>query len=127
VRTIDLDSVLRLHERILHETGGASGVRDLGTLTAAIERPASGFGNTELFRTVFLKAAALAHGIATSHPFVDGNKRTALAAAATALHINGYVLRAPPAEQERIMVSLALKETSLEQFAEWLEEHAEPL
>jgi death-on-curing protein len=63
----------------------------------------------------------------TAHPFVDGNKRTGLLAAAAVLRANGYRLAASAKEQEATMVSLALKETSLEQFAQWLEDHAEPV
>jgi death-on-curing protein len=127
VPTPDADWIVYVHDGVIATTGGASGIRDMGALLAAVERPQSGFDATELFPTVFLKAAALGHGIATSHPFTDGNKRTALLAAAAVLRADGYRLAASANEKEATMVSLALKETSLEQFAQWLEDHAEPL
>jgi death-on-curing protein len=111
---------------VLEATGGAPGVRDLNALKAALDRPFSGFGDVQLFPTVFLKAAALGHGIATAHPFVDGNKRTALLATAALLELHGWALCASAGEQESTLVSLALKQLSLEDFARWLEEHSEP-
>jgi len=112
---------------VLEETGGAPGVRDLNALQAALDRPLSGFGEVQVFPTVLLRAAALGHGIATAHPFVDGNKRTALLATVALLELHGWRLSATAEDQEATMVSLALKELSLDGFARWLEEHTEPL
>ena len=124
--TPDAVWITYVHDLAIAETGGAPGIRDLRALLAAVERPASGFGDVELFPTLFLKAAALGHAIVASHPFVDGNKRTALLAADAVLRANGVLLVASPEEKEFTLVALAVKELSLEDFARWLEEHSEP-
>jgi len=108
-------------------SGGVPGVLNDNAIHAAVQRPDSGFGGLECFPTLFLKAAALAHSVAAGHPFLDGNKRTALGVAAVMLRLNGYRLVAEGSCSEATMVSLALKELSLEDFARWLEDHAEPL
>lgn len=124
---LSLESVLEDHEMVLEETSGAPGIRDRNAPQAALDRPFSSFGDVQLFSTVFLKAAALGHGIATAHPFVDGNKRTVLLATAALLELHGLALRASAEEQETTLVALAVKELSLDDFARWLEHHAEPL
>lgn len=74
MESVSLQCVLNLHEAAIKEFGGLLGILDYNRLVAAVERPHSGFGDVELFPTVFLKAAAVAHGIDRGHPFVDGNK-----------------------------------------------------
>jgi death-on-curing protein len=65
-------------------------------------------------------AAAYAYGIALNHPFVDGNKRTALVAARTFLLLNGVNLQA--AQVDKWLTFLRLAEGSLteEELGEWI-------
>jgi death-on-curing protein len=123
VRVPNLQAVMRLHERVIGATGGLQGVRDSNCLAAAVERPHAGCGDVEFYVTLFEKTAALAHSIARGHPFVDGNKRTALLAAAYTLALNGFVLDASQAEQEDTMVVLAAGGLDVADFAAWLESH----
>lgn len=78
---------------INHTITGNGVVRDSGALEAALNRPFSGFGGIELFPTLIEKAAVLLHGVATSHAFLDGNKRTALIACLSMLSLNGRDIR----------------------------------
>ncbi len=126
-RAVGFSAVLHIHDLAIRQHGGRSGIRDEGAIDAALQRPHSGFGDVELFPDLFGKAAALAHSIATTHPFVDGNKRTALAVAITALRFNGYELDATGEEEEDAVMSLVLGGMSLEGFAQWLREHSLPL
>lgn len=65
---------------VIEETGGVGGVVNPGGLESAVQRPFSAFENIELFPDLEAKVAALIHSIIAFHPFVDGNKRTALVA-----------------------------------------------
>lgn len=85
------------------------------------------FGGVELFPGLLVKAAALAHSLATTHPFVDGNKRTAFMAAGFVLELNGYAVEADEDDEVEVMLALAQQQLSLKQFAAWLEAHAVPL
>ena len=127
VRTVGVDAAVRLHDRALDVSGGLTGIRDASALMSAVERPHSGAADVELYPTVFLKAAAVAHGIATSHPLVEGNKRAALLAASATLQINDIELRASPEDEVHTMLALARHEMTLEDFASWLEQHSAPL
>jgi death-on-curing protein len=84
-----LDDVLFIHEDRIHKYGGSSGLRDLGLLESAIAMPQATFGGEHLHPTLYEMAAAYLFHIGRNHPFVDGNKRTALACALAFLRLNG--------------------------------------
>ena len=84
--------VLALHAILVKRYGGASGVRDPGAIEAALFRPQTGY-----YRDIVAEAAALMESLAINHPFVDGNKRIAFAAADVFLRVNGWRLRRKPA------------------------------
>ncbi len=85
---LTIEEILAMHEDQLRRYGGGSGIRDVGLLEAAVHRPQSGYYETEIEM-----AAALWESLSQNHPFIDGNKRTALAAVDTFLTINGYQWR----------------------------------
>ena len=83
--------VLAMHAALMKRYGGAAGVRDPGALEAALFRPQTGY-----YDDILAEAAALMESLAINHPFVDGNKRVAFAAADVFLRINGWRLRRAP-------------------------------
>ena len=83
--------VLAMHAALMKRYGGAAGVRDPGALEAALFRPQTGY-----YDDILAEAAALMESLAINHPFVDGNKRIAFAAADVFLRINGWRLRRAP-------------------------------
>ena len=80
-----------MHTVLMQKYGGAGGVRDPGALEAALFRPQTGY-----YADIIAEAAALLESLAINHPFVDGNKRIAFAAADVFLRINGWCLKRPP-------------------------------
>lgn len=74
--------------------GGELKVRDYGLLDAAVARPQTTVFSVDAYPEIWDKAAALLQSLARNHALVDGNKRTAWAAAWTFLHINGFELAA---------------------------------
>lgn len=101
--------VYEMHEVIIAETGGLPGLRDATLLHAAVARPFATFGGQELYESDFEKAAALFHSLIKSHPFMDGTKRTAFAAALYFLENCGYPLpeRFPLSEVVEFCVAIA--------------------
>jgi death-on-curing protein len=83
--------VLGMHTVLMQRYGGAMGVRDPGALEAALFRPQTGY-----YKDIVAEAAALLESLAINHPFVDGNKRIAFAAADVFLRINGWRLQRAP-------------------------------
>ncbi len=116
------EALILLHRESLRQFGGADGLRDEGLLDSALARPLNRFvyeGERDLCRL----AAAYAKGIAQNHPFVDGNKRAALAAAGVFLMLNGLEIAAEPGMVTVAMLDLAAGDMSEEEFAGWLRDH----
>lgn len=104
--------------------GGLPGVRDLELIESAIGRPQATFDGDNLHKTIFDKAAALLQSLLKNHPFVDGNKRTALTSAGIFLKLNGYQLINNHDKEVNFALKIDNKHQSIEQIAEWLEKHS---
>ena len=116
---IDERDALALHDRLLALHGGAVGLRDDGLLKSALARPQQHFTYAESPDIVDM-AAAYTWGIVRNHPFVDGNKRTALVAARTFLIVNGVDLEATQDEKYLTFLELAKGNLNEEQLADWI-------
>jgi death-on-curing protein len=121
------EQVLFIHARLISETGGAHGVLDLGLLLSAVARPQANFDRQDLYPTLFLKAAALLESLVGNHPFVDGNKRTAITSAGLFLRINGFRLTADNQQLETFTLQCAQRSISVEQMAIWLENYSKKI
>ncbi len=118
---IDIEVALVAHEEQLAEHGGAAGIRDRSMLESALARPHKliAYGEPDVADL----AASYAFGIARNHPFVDGNKRTALVVSETFLMLNGCTLTATDAEVVVAFIALAAGELSVDELADWFRGH----
>jgi len=123
VNYLNAGQVLFIHSRLIDETGGMHVIRDLGLLESAVARPQAVFSKEELYPTIFHKAAALAESLVKNHPFIDGNKRTAITATALFLQINGYILATSQRELVDFTLALATRKSYFDRAVIWLEEH----
>ena len=123
MRHLTLGELIELHHRIIEQSGGADGVRDLGLAESALAQPQMSFGGTALYPTLAEKAAALCFSLVMNHPFVDGNKRIGHAAMETFLVINGFELTADVDDSESVMLRLAAGELERLPFTEWVVQH----
>ena len=99
VQFLTLDEVLALHERLLQEFSGTSGVRDLGLLESALYRPRSGS-----YEDILEMASALCESLLMNHAFIDGNKRVAFFATDVFLRMNGWKIRTTAEEANDFLV-----------------------
>ncbi len=127
MRYITEQDVLVIHARIIEETGGAHGVRDLNLFISSCTRPRMMFGGKELYQGVYLKASAYIESFAMNHVFIDGNKRISITTSARFLFINGYELTATNKEIENFALRVVVKHLSLKDIAIWLEKHTKKL
>ncbi len=123
MRYLTLIEVLELHRRIIKQSGGISGIRDLGLLESAIAQPWMTFDKEDLYPTLLEKAAVLGFSIIMNHPFVDGNKRTGHATMETFLVLNGVEINADIDEQECIVLDLASNKLNRDAFLTWLQQN----
>lgn len=117
------DAVKAIHQRQIAEHGGTPGVRDEGLLKSALARPHNLLAYSEQSPDFAQLAASYAHGIARNHPFIDGNKRTALIAARIFLLLNGRNLEASQEGKYLTFTRLAEGVISEHQLAEWIRQN----
>jgi death-on-curing protein len=115
------ETVYVIHKRQIAEHGGGDGVRDEGLLLSALAKPQNLLAYVENADIASL-AAALAFGIAKNHPFIDGNKRTALVVMRTFLLLNEFNINANQEEKYLIFLRLAEGNLSEEELSEWVRE-----
>jgi death-on-curing protein len=120
MRYLTLGEVVDLHRRVLAQSGGASGIRDLGLLESALAQAAATFGGADLHATVIEKAAALGFALVANHAFVDGNKRVGHAAMEVFLVLNGFEISASVDDQERSILDVASGLADRDALARWL-------
>ena len=120
---LTLDEVLSLHEDQIRRYGGSGGVRDLGLLQSAIGNVMATFDGAFLHQSLFEMAAAYLFHICRNHPFVDGNKRTAVAAALIFLEMNGVEIDAGEKDFYDLAIGVAEGKVTKAAVAVFFEEH----
>ncbi len=118
---IPREMVLAMHLRQLAEHGGGQGVRDDGLLDSALQRPQNklAYESPDLAEL----AAAYAFGIARNHPFIDGNKRTALVTSFTLLYVNGLKVITSQEENTKKFMALAAGTIEEKELADWFKQN----
>jgi death-on-curing protein len=114
------EQVLFIHSRLVNETGGSHGLRDLALLESAVARPRATFDRKELYPVLFTKAAALMDSLINNHPFLDGSKRTGITATGLFLRINGWKLTAYSEELVAFTMRVAVEGLENDELANWL-------
>ncbi len=126
-RYLSLSEILGIHRRVLTQSGGADGVRDLGAIESALAQPQMTFGGKELYATLEAKASAICFSLVMNHPFVDGNKRVGHAAMETFLVLNGYELSVEVDDAEGTILWLAAGRLPRAELVDWVTAHIQRL
>jgi death on curing protein len=104
---LTVEIVREIHQEALKSFGGAGGIRDEGLLASAVFAPQSSFGGKSPYSDIIEIAAAYLFYLCCNHPFVDGNKRTAMAAAIVFLRLNGIEPARDSDDWEALMLDVA--------------------
>ena len=121
---LTLDEGLSLHAEQIRLFGGSSGLRHLGLLQSAMGSVEATFGGAFLHETIFSMAATYLYAILRNHPFIDGNKRTAVAAALIFLELNGVEVDAEEDAFYDMVIGVVEGDVSKAAVTVFLEEHA---
>jgi death-on-curing protein len=114
---------LAFHSQQISLFGGTGGLRDKGLLDFALARPRNLLAYAENTVTMADLAAAYAVGISANHPFLDGNKRTAMQVAFVFIEFNGLTVTASQEEACLTFLHLAAGEIAEAELALWFAEH----
>ena len=117
---LTLAEVIEIHADQIRRYGGRAGLRDLALLESAIGQPEASFAGEWLHADCYEMAAAYAYHLCHNHPFIDGNKRTALAAALVFLELNGITILDPRRRLKNAMIRIASGKMRKEDFAKLL-------
>lgn len=120
---ISKQEIIQLHERLNQQFWGASGLRDMAALEAALARPLATFGGEELYASPLEKIAALTDSLVKNHPFLEGNMRTAYVLMRVLLLESSLNLEAPEEERHNFMLDIATSRADYEQIVKWLKQH----
>lgn len=124
MKYLTAEQVLFIHSRLIDETGGSHGIRDIGLLQSAVSRPMATFGGEDLYPDIFHKVAALMESLIKNHPFIDGNKRTAISSTGIFLRMNGYSLETSQKELEGFTLDMATGKVSAADAAKWFKQYS---
>ena len=115
--------VLLLHEFSIIDFGGSKELRDRNLLLSAIARPFQTFDGTDLYITPIEKAATLGESLIINHPFIDGNKRTALLAIVAFLQEYNIELVVSNDEAINFIISMSIGKSKFVEIVDWLCKH----
>jgi len=124
IKFLTLSEVLLILDDQIKNYGGMYGIRDINLLSSAIYMPESSFEGHYLHETIPAMAAAYAFHICQNHPFIDGNKRVALASSLVFLDINGYELNCKDEILYNKIMDVAKGETKKEELIKFYEKHS---
>jgi death-on-curing protein len=117
---LTLAEVIEIQTDQIDRYGGQAGVRDLGLLESALSQPEATFAGAWLHQDLYSMAAAYAYHLCQNHPFIDGNKRTALASALVFLELNGVSILDPRGRLKTAMIRAASSNLSKDDVAKLL-------
>jgi death on curing protein len=123
---LTLAEVIDIHTDQIERYGGISGIREMNLLSSAVSMPRATFQKDFLHADIFEMASAYAYHICQNHPFIDGNKRTALACALVFLELNGISIFDPGGRLYDAMMALASGNLKKNEFANILKEIQTP-
>lgn len=121
---LSVPEVLAIHDQAVKRFSGSLGIRDLGLIESAVARPQTTYAGEELYPDIFDKAAVLLQSLLKNHPFVDGNKRTALSSAGIFLKLDGIELQNFHQEEVAFAIRVDNEHLSLEEISSWFRKHS---
>lgn len=118
---LTVEDLLNIHSVVIDETGGSHGVREPGALESLAALPEQAAFGKEFYAGIYAKAAVYIRSVIFNHPFVDGNKRTAMMSADVFLQLNGYRISVAKGGVENFALTVIRERYGIEEIAAWLE------
>lgn len=122
---LTVNEIIELHEKLIQQTGGASGIRDAGLLESAVYSAVQSFSDEEVYKTVEEKAARLAFSLTKNHSFIDGNKRIGIFVMLMTLRLNDIHIKYTQAELIALGIGIANGSIDYNNILVWINEKRE--
>ncbi len=120
---LNIDEIIKLHEKLISRTGGSFGIRDNNLLESAVFSAMNSFNGEEIYPTVEEKSARLAFSLINNHCFTDGNKRIGVLVMLLTLNINDIKINYTQAELINLGLSVAKSEMKYDDILMWINNH----
>lgn len=120
METISIENVIVFHEKIIKNSGGSQGLRDISLLDSALNRGISTFDGEYLYKTDVEKISAITHSLVSNHAFVDGNKRIGIAVMLLLLKLNKTSIVFTQEELIDLGLGVAANKYSHEDIVSWI-------
>ena len=104
---LTVEIVREIHQAAIRDFGGSDGIRENALLESAVAAPQATFGGKSIYESLAEIAGAYLYYICRNHPFLDGNKRTALSACLVFLRLNGVETKPDGPEWEQLVLDVA--------------------
>ena len=121
---IALEEIIIFHEKIIEKTGGSQGVRDIGLIESAINRPFQTYDGIELYPEIESKISAITYSLINNHGFVDGNKRIGVSVMLLLLRLNDIKIEYKQEELVDLGIKIAENKCKEEDIKKWIESHS---
>ena len=123
IRFVEIEEALRIHKRQVDRFGGDDGIRDRGLLESALATPRASFDGVFVHEDVIAMASAYLFHLCKNHPFVDGNKRVALAVMLYFMRRNGLSLEIDDQLLQNHVLAVASGQMDKDVFTDFLRKH----
>ncbi len=122
---VTISDILLFHKRIIKETGGSDGIRDIGLIDSSLNRAFQTFNRTELHPDIIEKTAVITYSLINNHGFIDGNKRIGIATMLLILKQNN--IKIEYTQKELVQLGLGIAEGLIDEkeIKNWIEQHRE--
>ncbi len=121
IKYLALEQVIKMHDAFIEKFGGLQGIRDMNLLLSAIETPKAAMFGTDLYHTIYDKAAAYLYHIVQNHPFNDANKRTGFGATYLFLKANNVNFLFDDASFENLIIEVAKGKKTKKEISHFFE------
>ncbi len=123
MKGIEVEEVLIFHRKIIEQTGGSDGIRDIGLIESALRQALSTFDGNDLYKEIEDKISVITYGLIKNHGFVDGNKRIGVSVMLLLLRLNGVLIQYTQNELVKLGLDVADGSFDENNIKQWIKNH----
>ena len=123
MKILKVGEVIIFHEKIIQRTGGSSGIRDIGLLESALNKPLLTFGGEDLYPDILDKISTTTYSVINNHPMTDGNKRLGVMVMWVLLKLNNITIKYSQEELIELGLEVARNKFKEVDIKNWIQQH----